>query len=96
MHLQMVEADEALSPVVTWHNEPDRGFTSLHDVRGDLPGRVNIEITRGKALKMGLNFIWIESCRQKRPDVVLELLDQLNLGTDKLRPTRQNRRRLGC
>ncbi len=38
MHLQMVEADEALSPVVTWHNEPDRGFTSLHICTWDRAG----------------------------------------------------------
>lgn len=30
MHLQLVEADMALVPVITWHNEQDRGYTSVH------------------------------------------------------------------
>lgn len=29
MHLQIAEADQALDPVLAWHNEPDRGHTSL-------------------------------------------------------------------
>ena len=29
MHRQMAEKDEALEPVVIWHNEPDRGYTTL-------------------------------------------------------------------
>lgn len=29
MHLQLTEEDKALEPVITWHNEPDRGYTTL-------------------------------------------------------------------
>ncbi len=29
MHLQMVEEEKALEPIVLWHNEPDRGYTSV-------------------------------------------------------------------
>jgi [protein-PII] uridylyltransferase len=29
MHLQIAEGDNALEPVVTWHNEPDRGYTEV-------------------------------------------------------------------
>ncbi len=29
MHLQLHEEDRALEPVITWHNEPDRGYTSV-------------------------------------------------------------------
>ncbi len=38
MHLQLTEEDQALVPVVTWQNEPDRGFTSLHVCTWDRPG----------------------------------------------------------
>jgi [protein-PII] uridylyltransferase len=29
MHLQIAEEDKALEPVIHWHNEPDRGYTSV-------------------------------------------------------------------
>jgi [protein-PII] uridylyltransferase len=29
MHLQLTEEDQALEPVISWHNEPDRGYTTL-------------------------------------------------------------------
>lgn len=29
MHLQIAEEDKALEPVILWHNEPDRGFSTL-------------------------------------------------------------------
>ena len=29
MHLQIAEGGNALEPVVTWHNEPDRGYTEV-------------------------------------------------------------------
>jgi [protein-PII] uridylyltransferase len=29
MHHQIVEEDRALEPVISWHNEPDRGYTTL-------------------------------------------------------------------
>jgi [protein-PII] uridylyltransferase len=29
MHLQLTEEDKALEPVISWHNEPDRGYTTL-------------------------------------------------------------------
>lgn len=30
MHLQLMEEDRALEPVVQWHNDNNRGFTSVH------------------------------------------------------------------
>ncbi len=38
MHLQLMEEDRSLIPVVTWHNEPDRGFTSLNVCTWDRAG----------------------------------------------------------
>ena len=37
MHLQLDE-DKAFEPVITWHNEPDRGYTSVHICTWDLSG----------------------------------------------------------
>jgi [protein-PII] uridylyltransferase len=38
MHLQVDEEDKALEPVITWHNEPDRGYTSVHICTWDRAG----------------------------------------------------------
>ncbi len=38
MHLQLVEEDKALEPVIAWHNEPDRGYTTLQICTWDRAG----------------------------------------------------------
>ena len=38
MHLQLAEEDKALEPVITWHNELDRGYTSVHICTWDRAG----------------------------------------------------------
>ena len=38
MHLQIAEEDKALEPVIIWHNEPDRGYTSVHICTWDRAG----------------------------------------------------------
>lgn len=38
MHLQLAEEDKALEPVITWHHEPDRGYTSVHICTWDRAG----------------------------------------------------------
>ena len=38
MHLQLSEKDEALTPIITWHNEPDRGYTTVHACTWDRSG----------------------------------------------------------
>lgn len=38
MHNQLVEQDQALEPVIDWHNEPDRGLTRLRLCTWDRPG----------------------------------------------------------
>ena len=38
MHLQLSEREEALVPVVQWHNEPDRGYTVVHVCTWDRTG----------------------------------------------------------
>ncbi|HVK57992.1 MAG TPA: [protein-PII] uridylyltransferase [Candidatus Kapabacteria bacterium] len=38
MHLQLAEEDKALEPIVVWHNEPDRGYTSIHICTWDRAG----------------------------------------------------------
>lgn len=37
MHHQLAEQDQALAPVLAWHNEPDRGCTSLKICTWDRP-----------------------------------------------------------
>jgi [protein-PII] uridylyltransferase len=38
MHLQLAEEDKALEPIIVWHNEPDRGYTSIHICTWDRAG----------------------------------------------------------
>jgi [protein-PII] uridylyltransferase len=38
MHQQLMEEDKALDPVVSWHNEPDRGYTTLKVCTWDRAG----------------------------------------------------------
>jgi len=38
MHQQLVEEDKALEPVFSWHNEPDRGYTTLKVCTWDRAG----------------------------------------------------------
>ncbi|MHB8519720.1 MAG: [protein-PII] uridylyltransferase [Limisphaerales bacterium] len=38
MHLQLAEEERALEPAVTWHNEPDRGYTSVKICTWDRSG----------------------------------------------------------
>jgi [protein-PII] uridylyltransferase len=38
MHLQFVEEDKALEPVIAWHNEPDRGYTAVQICTWDRAG----------------------------------------------------------
>jgi [protein-PII] uridylyltransferase len=38
MHQQIAEEDKALEPVVSWHNEPDRGYTALKVCTWDRAG----------------------------------------------------------
>ena len=38
MHLQLEEEDKALEPIIVWHNEPDRGYTSVHICTWDRAG----------------------------------------------------------
>jgi [protein-PII] uridylyltransferase len=38
MHLQLAEEEKALEPILLWHNEPDRGYTSVHICTWDRAG----------------------------------------------------------
>jgi [protein-PII] uridylyltransferase len=38
MHQQIAEADKALEPVINWHNEPDRGYTTAKVCTWDRSG----------------------------------------------------------
>lgn len=55
MHLQMDEEDKALEPIITWHNEPDRGYTAVHICTWDRTGLFS-KIT-GCLTAAGLNIL---------------------------------------
>ncbi len=38
MHLQLQEEEKALEPIVTWHNEPDRGYSAVNVCTWDRAG----------------------------------------------------------
>lgn len=58
MHRQLSEKDEALVPVVSWHNEPDRGYTVVNICTWDRAGlfsKINGALTAA-----GLNILSAE------------------------------------
>lgn len=58
MRLQIDEQDKALEPVVTWHDEPDRGYTAVHICTWDRAGLFS-KIT-GCLTAAGLNILSAE------------------------------------
>jgi [protein-PII] uridylyltransferase len=58
MHRQVAEKDEALAPVMAWHNEPDRGYTTLTICTWDRAGlfsKISASLTAS-----GLNILGAE------------------------------------
>ena len=58
MHFQLSDSEQALSPVVSWHNEPDRGYTTVHVCTWDRTGLFS-KIT-GSLTSAGLNILSAE------------------------------------
>lgn len=59
MHLQLTEEDKALEPIISWHNEPDRGYTALKICTWDRLGLFS-KIT-GSLSAAGLNILSSQS-----------------------------------
>ena len=59
MHLQLTEEDQALEPVISWHNEPDRGYTTLKICTWDRLGLFS-KIT-GSLSAAGINILSSQS-----------------------------------
>ncbi|MEO6036502.1 MAG: hypothetical protein ABIQ35_14725, partial [Verrucomicrobiota bacterium] len=58
MQRQLSEKEEALSPVISWHNERDRGYTSLHVCTWDRTGLFSK--IAGSLTASGLNILSAE------------------------------------
>jgi [protein-PII] uridylyltransferase len=58
MHRQVSEKDEALTPVFSWHNEPDRGYTTMNICTWDRAGLFS-KIS-GSLTASGLNILAAE------------------------------------
>ena len=55
MHMQIAAADKALEPVISWHNEPDRGYTSVKVCTWDRAGLFSTVC--GSLSAVGLNIL---------------------------------------
>lgn len=69
MHLQLVEEDRALEPVVQWHNDNNRGFTSVHICTWDRLGL--FAKVAGALSASGLNIL-SASIFSRRDGIVLD------------------------
>ena len=55
MHMQIAADDKALAPVISWHNEPDRGYTSVKVCTWDRAGLFST--VSGSLSAAGLNIL---------------------------------------